>query len=69
MKPTKEQLLIMATEACERDNNIGLCVECGQEQDGCEPDAERYKCENCGLYSVYGAEQLVLMDGTIQDVE
>jgi hypothetical protein len=36
--------------------NPGFCLKCGYEQDGCEPDAEGYECENCGEHSVSGAE-------------
>ena len=51
--------------ACERSmfgmDNPGFCIECGFEQDGCEPDAEKYECELCGERAVYGAELLLLM--------
>jgi hypothetical protein len=51
-------------EAIKRGNNTtdnpGICVSCGEDQEGCEPDAERYKCETCGQMAVYGAEQLLL---------
>ena len=36
--------------------NPGLCISCGSEQEGCEADAQRYQCEECGEPSVYGAE-------------
>lgn len=39
----------------------GLCVSCGSEQLGCEPDARRYPCEACGKRTVYGAQELLLM--------
>ena len=42
-------------------DNPGFCVSCGAEQDGCEPDAERYACEVCGQRAVYGAEQLLIL--------
>jgi predicted RNA-binding Zn-ribbon protein involved in translation (DUF1610 family) len=42
-------------------DNPGFCIACGNEQEGCEPDAERYECESCGEHSVYGAEQCLLM--------
>ena len=39
-------------DAIERSNtgtdNPGFCIECGHEQDGCEPDARNYECELCG---------------------
>ena len=58
MKPTTEQIM----EACERDDYTGICLNCGEEQGGCEPDARRYKCESCGAHTVYGAEELIMMD-------
>ena len=48
-------------DAIERDNYIGFCTECGEEQYGCEPDACNYECETCGKYSVFGAEELLIM--------
>lgn len=51
-------------EAIERGNvgldNPGFCIECGEERDGCEPDARRYLCDACGKRAVYGAEELLL---------
>jgi hypothetical protein len=52
-------------EAVERHNtsldNPGFCIACGEEAEGVEPDAEKYRCESCGSPSVYGAEQLLIM--------
>lgn len=48
-------------EAVKEDDNIGFCINCGSEQDGCEPDARAYLCENCGSSCVYGAEELLIM--------
>jgi len=50
-------------EAVEADDNIGFCVACGKEAEGCEPDARKYKCECCGVRAVYGAEELMLGGG------
>jgi hypothetical protein len=51
-------------EACERAisslDNPGFCIACGEDADGCEPDARRYECECCGAKTVYGAEELLL---------
>jgi hypothetical protein len=48
-------------DACERClkglDNPGFCIKCGNEQEGCEPDARRYECEACGEKAVYGAEE------------
>ena len=37
----------------------GFCLKCGEEQGGCEPDAEGYKCEECGTNTVYGAMEVL----------
>ena len=51
-------------EACQRAlrtlDNPGFCVACGEDAEGCEPDAERLECEHCGNHAVFGAEQLLL---------
>lgn len=57
---TEERLM----EACERRmttlDNPGFCIECGNEQGGCEPDARGYRCESCGaLKGVYGCDELL----------
>ena len=43
------------------DNMEGFCLACGATRDCCEPDARKYKCEECGLSEVYGAEELAIM--------
>jgi hypothetical protein len=48
-------------EAARRDDGTGFCIECGNEQSGCEPDARKYECDCCGAHAVYGAEELILM--------
>ena len=45
-------------ENCE---NTGICIVCGKDQDGCEPDARKNECESCGSHEVYGAEELLMM--------
>jgi len=49
--------------AAESGENVGFCVKCGYMQDGVEPDARRYTCEDCGAKGVYGAEELILAFG------
>lgn len=46
------------------DDQAGFCLACGNEQFGCEPDAERYKCEACGERTVYGPHWY-LMSGAV----
>lgn len=38
----------------------GFCLVCGAMRDTCEPDAERYTCEDCGADEVYGPHWLVM---------
>ena len=47
------------------EDMAGLCTACGNEQHGCEPDAERYKCEACGECRVYGPHWY-LMSGAVE---
>ncbi|MHA2087326.1 MAG: hypothetical protein ACW972_03555 [Promethearchaeota archaeon] len=42
-------------------SNPGICLSCGEDQEGCEPDARNYKCESCGLNRVFGAEEILFM--------
>lgn len=51
-------------EACWRAettlDNPGICIACGVETEGVEPDARRYECESCGERTVYGVQELLL---------
>jgi hypothetical protein len=46
-------------ETIQQDDNLGICVKCGADQDCVEPDAEKYLCSECNRDGVYGAEQLL----------
>jgi hypothetical protein len=41
-------------------DNPGFCLACGEEAEGCEPDAIGYECEACGEEQVMGAEELLI---------
>lgn len=43
------------------DAHDGICLECGEWQEGVEPDAEDYTCDACGEDKVVGAEQALLL--------
>jgi len=43
------------------NGNMGVCLACGEYQDGCEPDAHSYECESCGKRRVYGLEEALVM--------
>lgn len=47
-------------EAVQNDEDVGFCLACGAENDGVEPDARRYECEECGARKVYGAQELLI---------
>lgn len=59
MKPFNPTMA-QVEEVIHGDNNVGWCRFCGNEQDGCEPDARNYECEECGAAQVYGAEEYVM---------
>lgn len=40
--------------------NTGICYACGDLQEGCEPDAQRYECNSCGERRVYGTEHIFI---------
>lgn len=46
-------------------DNPGFCIACGDDADGCEPDARNYKCRSdaCGAMMVFGAEELLYAVG------
>ena len=47
-------------EVAQNDENVGFCLACGHSQDGVEPDAKGYECENCGEHQVMGAELILI---------
>lgn len=64
-KPTQKDLLEAAMRLCQENeeslSNMGICHACGNEQDGCEPDARNYECEACEEKNVFGAEETLMM--------
>ncbi len=41
-------------------SNPGICLECGADHDGCEPDATNYECHECRMHMVFGAAEILL---------
>ena len=39
----------------------GVCLNCGEIRDCCEPDAREYPCEACDENQVYGLEEAIVM--------
>lgn len=58
---TTERLTKAAESEMFGIENPGFCAACGEEHDGCEPDARHYPCEACGRNLVFGAQELLLM--------
>jgi len=57
---TAERVCAVVEETMFGLATTGICTACGEEQEGCEPDAREYVCESCGKPAVYGAEELLL---------
>lgn len=57
VRPDTERVLALV----EADDSGGICVGCGAEAAGVEPDARRYLCEACGRRRVYGVDELSLV--------
>jgi hypothetical protein len=55
---------VAVMEACDRRqislDNPGICLACGFEQDGCEPDARGYECASCGEAQVFGSDEILM---------
>lgn len=57
---TAERVAAAAEAEMTTLDNPGICIACGAEQEGVEPDAEKYRCAACGRMTVYGAENLLI---------
>ena len=61
-KPKRRAITIeRVMEQCENDEYEGICLACGEDAQGVEPDAREYECESCGKEKVYGCQELLLM--------
>ena len=57
---TLDRVMAMAEESMFGMNDDGICLACGEDAMGVEPDAEGYECECCGERAVMGAENILL---------
>ena len=46
--------------AVAEDNCIGFCLTCGAEALGVEPDHCKMRCTDCGNFTVYGADDILI---------
>lgn len=58
---TPDRIIAAVEESMVGMGNPGICIACGDDADGCEPDARKYTCEGCGEAAVYGAEELLMI--------
>jgi len=56
---TPERVMDAVKESMFDLSSPGFCTECGDDADGVEPDARKYKCGACGAMAVFGAEELL----------
>ena len=61
VRPPKYRTFTLAQIEEASDLQCGFCLACGAMQENCEPDARKYRCDDCRQNQVYGAEELVLM--------
>lgn len=57
---TSDRVLALVENSMTSLGNPGVCLACGEDADGCEPDARAYECESCERRTVYGAEEILL---------
>jgi len=60
---TIEEIEEMLRESMFGTDLDGVCCSCGNTQYGVEPDAEGYKCEDCGAMAVCGPHTLMFSLG------
>lgn len=58
---TVERVMAAVERQMTNLDNPGFCLDCGEEAEGCEPDARNYTCESCGAFRVFGAEEILIM--------
>ena len=55
-KPRQKALM----REIENEDSPGFCLGCGEFTTGVEPDARRYRCDDCGASLVFGCEELLI---------
>lgn len=55
-----DELIQAAEDQMVTLENPGFCRECGERNEGFEPDAENERCSECGAFAVDGAFLLVI---------
>ena len=60
-KISRNAIIRAAEESMFGMGNPGFCIACGEEREGCEPDAANYECYDCEEMAVHGAESLMML--------
>jgi hypothetical protein len=60
---TLERVQEIAEESLFGCTDDGICLACGADAYGVEPDARGYTCEECGNPEVMGAQDLLMAFG------
>ena len=58
---TEDRVFEMVKAEMIGTDNPGICLKCGEDAEGVEPDARRYTCEVCEAPYVYGAAEIMMM--------
>lgn len=59
-RPHAQRIFELARAQIMDIDDTGLCLECGDEAYGVEPDGREYRCEACGAHAVFGAAELLM---------
>ena len=58
---TIERIMELVEDQMTDLSNPGICLACGADHDGCDPDSRNCKCWDCGECQVFGAEEILTM--------
>ena len=58
---TADRVEEAVNESMDGTGHPGFCHACGADADNVEPDARKYRCDECDVLEVYGAEETALM--------
>jgi hypothetical protein len=61
MTPDTTQFRFTLEELQQADDcSEGFCLACRAQRECCEPDAEAYRCDECGEHAVYGPHWIAM---------
>ena len=58
---TKDRICDAAEQSLFGDGGMAICIACGKDVEGLEPDVRKAKCPACDEHAVYGAEELLFI--------